>query len=118
MNTPKAALSYTVHRCSYRYSLQELQALMPYARRHHVDRDGRYLPSDQQIDVWSHPWDAAESRRLGQLRFLQVRLRPPELASMVCEQATRRELFIELGRPELNALGCVTHGDVPPATEG
>jgi hypothetical protein len=81
-------LSYTVRVVHFPYTPQAFQALMGHARRHHVNRQGRYLPSDQQIDIWSHPWDVRGSRRLGQLRVLLTPSEPPELQSLVCEHAT------------------------------
>jgi hypothetical protein len=110
----------TRHQVDFAYTTQELQALFRYAHAHDVEQGGRYDARSAAINVWNHHWlnDATqeESEMIG---TFYVHWDPPVLYEIETDEGFGLEdLMAELGRLELNALGRVKHGDVPPPREG
>jgi hypothetical protein len=65
---------------------------------------------------WRHPATHHESETIG---TFDVHWDPPVRWEIETDEGfSLEDLMVELGRLELNALGRVTHGDVPPAREG
>ena len=110
----------TRHPVDFAYTTQELQALFRYAHAHDVEQGGRRRSRSAAINVWSHHWlnDATQeaSETIG---TFYVHWEPPVLWEIETDEGfSLEDLMVELGRLELNALGRVKHGDVPPAREG
>jgi hypothetical protein len=107
----------TSHQVNFPYSRQELDALFQYARDHDVETGKRYDARSACIILWSHHWlnDAmrAASETIG--GFYVRWTDPPTLWEVETDEGFALEdLMAELGRLELQALGSVKHGDVPP----
>jgi hypothetical protein len=107
----------TMHRVDFAYSRQELEALFQYARDHDVEAGGRYDARSACIILWSHHWlhDAtrAESETIGS--FYGRWGETPVLWQIETDEGfSLEDLLQALGRLELQALGYVKHGDVPP----
>jgi hypothetical protein len=85
-----------------------------------MERGGHYDARSAAINVWSHHWlnDATHeaSEISGTYYFHWEPLARWEIESD--EGFSLEDLMQALGRLELNALGRVKHGDVPPAHEG
>jgi hypothetical protein len=99
------------------YTHQELQALFPYADDHDVEQGGRYDARSAAINIWAHhrayPATREESETIG---TFYVHWEPPALYEIETDEGfSLEDLMQELGRLELQALGRVKHGDVPPA---
>jgi hypothetical protein len=108
----------THHAVNFAYTPEELQALFRYAHEHDVERGGHYDARSAAINVWSHHWahpaTHEESETIG---TFFVHWEPPVLWEIETDEGfSLEDLMQELGRLELNALGRVNHGDVPPAT--
>lgn len=107
----------TRHPVEFAYTRPELEALFAYARAHDVERGGRYDARSACILVWSHHWlHEATKEDSDLLGTFYVRWgEAPVLWEIECEAGFDLEdLMGELGRLELQALGRVKHGDVPP----
>jgi len=65
--------------------------------------------------VWSHPWVHPATREESEtIATFDVHWDPPALDEIETDEGfSLDDLRQELGRLELNALGRVTHGDVP-----
>jgi hypothetical protein len=107
----------TRHPVDFPDTRPELDALFQYAREHDVERGGRYDARSAYIILWSHHWlnDATrmESETVGS--FYVPWTDPPTLWEVETDEGfSLEDLMAELGRLELQALGSVKHGDVPP----
>jgi hypothetical protein len=107
----------TRHPVDFAYTRQELDALFRVAREHDVEKGGTYDARSACIILWSHHWlnDAtrAESETIGS--FYARWTDPPVLWLIETDEGfSLDDLMQELGRLELEALGRVKHGDVPP----
>jgi hypothetical protein len=111
----------TRHPVDFAYTTQELQTLFRYAHAHDVEKGGRYDARSAAVNIWSHHWahpaTKEESETLG---TFYVHWAPtPRLYEIETDAGfSLEDLMQELGRLELQALGWVKHGDVPPAMEG
>jgi hypothetical protein len=106
----------TVHRVDCPYTRAELEALFRYAHAHNVERGGHYDARSAAVNVWSHHWQHPatweETETIGTFYF---HWEPSVLWEIETDEGfTLEDLLQELGRLELNALGYVKHGDVPP----
>jgi hypothetical protein len=106
----------TRHAVDFAYTTQELQALFRDAHAHDVEHGGRYDARSAAINVWSHHWlnDATQeaSETIG---TFYVHWDPPMVWEIETDEGfSLEDLMQELGRLELQALGYVKHGDVPP----
>jgi hypothetical protein len=109
----------TRHAVDFAYTRHELESLFRYAHAHDVER-GRYDARSAAINLWSHHWlhDATrqESEILGTF-YVRWGEAPVLYEIETDEGFALEDLMAELGRLELQALGFVKHGDVPPAAE-
>jgi hypothetical protein len=106
----------THHPVDFAYTRPELDAIFRYARQHDVEQGGHYDARAAAIIVWSHHWlneaTREESETIGAFSFRWGDT-PALWAIDTDEGFTLEDLMAELGRLELDALGCVKHGDVP-----
>jgi hypothetical protein len=110
----------TRHPVDFAYTRQELEGLFRYANEHDVDKGGRYDARSAAVNLWSHHWahpaTKEESETLGTFYFHWAPT--PMLYQIETDEGFALEdLMQALGRWELQALGRVKHGDVPPAAE-
>ena len=106
------------HPVDFSYTRPELEALFRYARAHDVEQGGTYDTRSAAINLWSHHWQHPathhDSALLG--TFYVAWGDEPRLWEIETEAGfSLEDLMAELGRWELDALGYVKHGDVPPA---
>jgi hypothetical protein len=80
-----------------------------------VEKGGRDDARSAAIRVWSHHGGNSATREASvTIRTFDVHGDPPAFDEMETDEGVSLEnLFQELGRLELNALGDVKHGDVP-----
>jgi hypothetical protein len=106
----------TRHPVDFAYTDQELHALFRYAHAHDVEQGGHYDARSAAINVWSHHWlNAATQEESETIRTFYVHWDPPALWEIETDEGfSLDDLMRELGRLELQALGYVKHGDVPP----
>jgi hypothetical protein len=107
----------THHLVDFADTDQELQALFRYAHAHDVEQGGRYDARSAAINVWTHHWlhptTHLESETIG------MHWDPSVLWEIETDGGfSVEDLMVELGRLELQALGRVKHGDVPPVRKG
>jgi hypothetical protein len=107
----------TRHPVDFAYTPQELQALFRYASEQDVERGGHYDARSAATLLWSHHWahpaTHEESETIG---MFYVHWEPPALYEIETDAGfSLEDLMQELGRLELQALGRVKRGDVPPA---
>jgi len=95
---------------------QELQALFRYAHDHDVARGGCYDACSAAINVWSPHWLSDATQEASEtIGTFYVPWDPPVLWEIETDEGfSLDDLMQELGRLELQALGYVKHGDVPP----
>jgi hypothetical protein len=107
----------TRHSVDFAYTPQELQALFRYAREQDVERGGHYDARSAAIMIWSHHWAHAATREASEtIGTFYVHWDPPALYEIETDEGfSLDDLMQVLGRLELQALGRVKHGDVPPA---
>jgi hypothetical protein len=105
------------HAVDFAYTDQELQALFRYAYEHDVDKGGHYDARSAAIMIWSHYWAHPATREASEtIGTFYVHWDPPALYAIETDEGfSLDDLMQALGRLELQALGRVTHGDVPPA---
>lgn len=104
------------HAVDFPYTRPELEALFRYAHEHDVEKGGRYDARSAAVNMWSHHWGhpatCEESETIG---TFYVYWSPPTLWEIETDEGfSLEDLMQELGRWELQALGRVKHGDVPP----
>jgi hypothetical protein len=107
----------TRHQVDFLYTRPELEALFQYARDHDVERGGRYDARSACIILWSHHWLNPATREASEtIGSFYVRWTdPPTLWEIETDEGfSLEDLMAELGRLELQALGRVKHGHVPP----
>ena len=106
----------TRHPVDFAYTTQELRALFRYAQAHDVERGGHYDARSAAINVWSHHWlNAATQEASETIGTFYVPWDPLVLWEIETDEGfSLDDLMQELGRLELQALGYVKHGDVPP----
>jgi hypothetical protein len=107
----------TRHPVDFAYTNQELQALFRYANDHDLEKGGRYDAPSAAINVWSHHWAHSATREESEtIGTFYVHWDPTGLYEIETDEGfSLEDLMQELGRLELQALGRVKHGDVPPA---
>jgi hypothetical protein len=107
----------TRHPVEFAYTRPELEALFRHARAHDVEQGGHYDARSAAINLWSHHWQHPatmfDSEVIG---TFYVHWEPtPTLYEIETEAGfSLEDLMQALGRLELDALGYVKHGDVPP----
>jgi hypothetical protein len=109
----------TRHAVEFAYTGPELATLFAYARAHDVEQGGRYDTRSAAIILWSHHWQHPATREESEvIGTFYVRWDPFVLWEIETEEGfSLEDLMQALGRLELDALGYVKHGDVPPAKE-
>lgn len=104
------------HTVDFPYIPQELQALLRCAREHDVERGGHYDTRSAAIIIWSHHWAYPAMHEASEtIGTFDVHWDPPALYEIETDEGFGLEdLMQALGWLELQALGRVKHGDVPP----
>ena len=107
------------HPVDFTYTPQELQALFRYAREQDVEHGGHYDTRSAAIIMWSHHWAHPATREESEaIVTFDVHWEPPAIYEIETDEGVSLDdLMQELGRLELNALGRVKHGDMPPHRE-
>jgi hypothetical protein len=110
----------TRHSVDFAYTSQELQALFRYAREQDVECGGHYDARSAAINVWSHHWAHPATHEASEtIGTFYVHWAPLVLYEIETDEGfSLEDLMQALGRLELQALGRVKHGDVPPTREG
>jgi hypothetical protein len=105
----------TRHPVDFAYTRPELEALFRYAHAHDVEQGGYYDARSAAINVWSHHWAHPATREESEtIGTFYVHWEPPALWEIETDEGfSLEDLLQALGRLELDALGRVTHGDVP-----
>jgi hypothetical protein len=107
----------TRHAVDFAYTPQEMQALFRDAREQDVERGGHADARSAAIMIWSHHWAHPATRAASEtIGTFYVHWDPPALDAIETDEGfSLDDLMQALGRLELQALGRVKHGDVPPA---
>ena len=106
----------TRHAVDFAYTRPELEPLFQYARDHDVEAGGRYDARSACLLLWSHHWlNPATRDESDTIGSFYVRWTNPPLYEIETDEGfSLEDLMAALGRLELQALGYVKHGDVPP----
>ena len=100
-------------RVNLRYDRSDLRSILRYARRHDVERGGRYdIRMPPRLNIWTHAWSSPGCRAESSLMFsLEFDWAAAALMSVMLQPGYDWAIFLdELARLERAALGDVVYG--------